>query len=132
MIERLKPEIVKQPAKLASRARILGTGAILVLAVAGTWVASVYPDGLERLGGELGLRTTPTWPHAPFPDYEADLGVSGWMRKLLASLIGLALTYVICTVAGNSVYRFAGRQMTKRAEAVIALGPEAGRNSPTA
>jgi cobalt/nickel transport system permease protein len=104
-IEKLNPEFV--PAKGASSGRAiaaLGSAAVL-LGAAGFLLASSAPDGIERMGAQLGLSSKSGF-HAPLADYTLGYFQSAWLRKATAGLAGLLLIYGVCVVAG----RWVGRQ----------------------
>ena len=104
-IARLNPSFVRKPGSSSGRALAALGSAALVLGVAGFMIASTAPDGIERLGAQLGL-TSKTHFHAPLADYTVGFLESSWMRRATAGLAGLLLIYGVCLVAG----RWIGRQ----------------------
>ena len=104
-IEKLNPSFIQKPAASGGRALAGLSAAALILGVAGFMIASTAPDGIQRLGAQLGL-TAQTHFHAPLADYAAGYFESTWMRRATAGLAGLLLIYGVCLVAG----RWIGRQ----------------------
>jgi cobalt/nickel transport system permease protein len=105
VLEKLNPQFVQKPEAPSGRAMaVLGVGAI-VAGTAGFLLASSAPDGIMRLGQDLGLATK-TVIHAPLADYAVGSFESVWLRKAAAGLAGLVLIYGICAAAG----RWMGRQ----------------------
>ena len=105
VLEKLNPQFVQKPEAPSGRAMaVLGVGAIVV-GTAGFLLASSAPDGIMRLGQDLGLATK-TVIHAPLADYAVGSFESAWLRKAAAGLAGIILIYGICAAAG----RWIGRQ----------------------
>jgi hypothetical protein len=68
-------------------------------------VASVAPDGIQRLGIQLGL-TARTVLHAPLADYTiGGFAESAWMRRATAGLAGLLLIYAVCAATARWLVR---------------------------
>jgi len=104
-LEKLNPTFIQKPeAPGRSALALLGGGALLA-GTAGFLLASTAPDGLERLGIDLGL-TARTIVHAPLADYTVGTFQSAWLRRAAAGVTGLILIYGICAAAG----RWIGRQ----------------------
>ncbi len=105
-LERLNPSWLTMPAarqKVALSALAL---AALVLGAGGFLVASTLPDGLERVAGLVGIEEhARAVAAAPMPDYEALAVSEPWLRKAIAGLCGLAITFVLCYVAGHFARR---------------------------
>jgi cobalt/nickel transport system permease protein len=81
-IERLNPAWVSGPQPASSRT-VAGVGlAALVLVVVGTLIASVAPDGIQRLTGQ-GLDPT------------------GWARKTMGGMAGIAMIFALCYLGGK-------------------------------
>jgi len=105
VLEKLNPRFVQKPEAPSGRAiAVLGVGAI-VAGTVGFLLASAAPDGIMRLGQDLGLATK-TVMHAPLADYAVGSFESAWLRRATAGLAGLVLIYGICAAAG----RWMGRQ----------------------
>jgi cobalt/nickel transport system permease protein len=105
-IGRLNPKWVRKTGPLSGRAQVaLGAAAIAVCA-GGFFAASSLPDGLERLAQLAGLSglERSAGPVA-FPDYEALFISNPWLRKALAGLAGLALTWGVCILVGRWMTR---------------------------
>src|SRR5579884_1991517 len=103
-IERLNPGWVEKPAE-SRRTALAAVGAFaVVLAAAGFVFASAAPDGLQRIGIQMGLiAKTPL--HAPLADYQLPVGTAAWVRRATAGLTGLCLIYAACAVAGKVLGR---------------------------
>lgn len=104
-IEKLKAGVVRQP-EVSARRPLLVFGVIAIaLAAAGFLLASSAPDGIERLGPQIGL-TARNLLHAPFADYSVGLASSSaWVRKATAGLAGLLLIYSICAAGARWLLR---------------------------
>ncbi|MEM2109142.1 MAG: PDGLE domain-containing protein [Candidatus Odinarchaeota archaeon] len=82
-------------------AKITLIGIIILLAVF-IPLASVFPDGLERVAETLGVSEgEPLWT-APIPDYFINLG-GEWLGTLIPGLIGITLVTVV-TVGVSLIY----------------------------
>jgi len=103
-LEKLNPTFVQKPQALGTRAITWLGGAALVAGTVGFLLASTAPDGLERLGIQLGL-TARTIIHAPLADYALGSFQSAWLRRVTAGLAGLILIYGICAAAGRWISR---------------------------
>jgi cobalt/nickel transport system permease protein len=100
-LERMNPKWTAGDAQARPVLAALGLAA-LVLAVGGFLVASALPDGLERVAGLVGLEGKErVLLQAPLPDYEAVMVENPWVRKAGAGLVGLAITFVVCLLAGR-------------------------------
>lgn len=76
-------------------------GAVLVIALGASWVASSSPDGLERVAADLGFSDREaTHYHAPLPDYEVS-ALPGALSGMAAGLVGTALVGLACWGAGR-------------------------------
>jgi cobalt/nickel transport system permease protein len=106
-IERINPRWVQAPAPLTRPARFGLAAAAVLLVAGGFMLASALPDGLERLAIAAGFasRERPA-AAAPLPGYEALFVVNPWLRKALAGLLGLALTYLLCLLLGRWINRW--------------------------
>ena len=103
-IEKLNPGLVHKPGASSRRAvAVLGSVA-LSLGVAGFLLASSAPDGIQRLGMNLGLAAK-TGFRAPFADYTAFTFDSAWLRRATAGLAGLLLVYAVCAAVGKMIGR---------------------------
>ena len=103
-LEKLNPTFVQKPQALGTRAITWLGGAALVAGTVGFLLASTAPDGLQRLGIQLGL-TARTIIHAPLADYALGSFQSAWLRRVTAGLAGLILIYGICAAAGRWISR---------------------------
>jgi hypothetical protein len=81
----------------------LGGAAALLVAV-GFLIASTQPDGILRLGSQLGIVSNPVF-HAPLADYAAPFLQSTWLQKAAAGLMGLLLICGLCVVFGRVIAR---------------------------
>ena len=105
-IERLNPRWVQNPAQAGSRALGAVAVAAVLLAVVGILAASAAPDGIGHLAVRLGLvEQPPVWLHAPLADYQLPGLESAWLRKASAGLVGIALIYALCLIAGRFLSR---------------------------
>ena len=103
-LEKLNPTFIQKPQAISTRTITWLSGAALVAGTVGFLLASTAPDGLQRLGLELGL-TARTIVHAPLADYTLGSFQSTWMRRVAAGLAGLILIYGICAAAGRWITR---------------------------
>lgn len=86
-IERLNPQWVAGPRPSSSRTLAAVALAALVLVVAGTLIASVAPDGIQRLTGQGGGST------------------GAWNLRLIDGIGGLILIFVLCFLGGKLIAR---------------------------
>ena len=103
-LEKLNPELVQRPDSTNWRALAVLSGVAVALGAAGFLWASSAPDGIQRLGLQLGLAAK-TGFHAPFPDYTAFTFDSAWLRRATAGLAGLLLVYAVCVAVGKMIGR---------------------------
>src|SRR5579864_2314688 len=103
-IEKLNPGLVQKPRAANWRALFILGGAALALGLVGFLWASSAPDGIQRLGVQLGLAAK-TGFHAPFADYTAFAFDSAWLRRATAGLAGLLLVYAGCVAVGKVIGR---------------------------
>jgi cobalt/nickel transport system permease protein len=104
-IERLNAGFVNQPRASNRRTLAVLGGAAVVLGAVGFLVASAAPDGIQRLGIQLGL-TARTVLHAPLADYTiGSFAESAWMRRATAGLAGLLLIYAVCAATARWLVR---------------------------
>jgi cobalt/nickel transport system permease protein len=104
-IQKLNAGFVVQPRASNRRTLAVLGGAAIVLGAVGFLVASAAPDGIQRLGIQLGL-TARTVLHAPLADYTiGSLVESAWMRRATAGLAGLLLIYAVCASTARWLVR---------------------------
>jgi len=103
-IERLNPGLVQKPEASNWRSLAVLSGVALVLGLVGFLWASSAPDGIQRLGTQLGLAAQTSF-HAPFADYTAFTFDSAWLRRATAGLAGLLLVYAVCVAFGKMIGR---------------------------
>jgi cobalt/nickel transport system permease protein len=103
-IEKLNPGLVQKPDVSNARAITALGGVALLLGLAGFAWASTSPDGIQKLGLELGL-TSNTRYRAPLAEYAAGHFESAWLRRATAGLAGLLVVYGICIAAGKMIGR---------------------------
>ncbi|MBK5292270.1 MAG: energy-coupling factor ABC transporter permease [Acidobacteriia bacterium] len=96
-LEKMNAGWVRTSTGVNSRVRgALGATAILLASV-GALAASILPDGLEKLAGNLGIEgRARTLLATPLRDYELRMISEPWLRKIAAGLAGLAIIYVVC------------------------------------
>ena len=104
-IEKLNPGFVQKSSAQSGRAIAALSAAAVLLGGVGFLLASTAPDGIEKIGAQLGL-ISKTGFHAPLADYTLGNFGSAWMRRATAGLAGLVLIYGVCVAAG----RWIGRQ----------------------
>jgi len=104
-LEKLSPRLVRTPEAISGRAITVLSVAAIMAGTLGFLLASSAPDGIMRLGQDLGLATKSVI-HAPLADYTAGPFESAWLRRAVAGLAGLILIYGICAATG----RWIGRQ----------------------
>jgi cobalt/nickel transport system permease protein len=104
-IEKLNAGFVRKPRVSSPRTLAVVGGAAMLLGAVGFLIASAAPDGIERLGIQLGL-TAKTVLHAPLADYSFGPFIeSSWMRRATAGLAGLLLIYALCATAARWLVR---------------------------
>lgn len=100
-IERLSPRLIQTAAQGRSWALAALGAAAVALASCGLLIASVKPDGLEKLAGELGIAARATkYFAAPLADYHAQWLGASWLAKAAAGLAGLVLAGGVCFALG--------------------------------
>jgi cobalt/nickel transport system permease protein len=102
-IEKLNTAWVQTPAA-SNRALVALGGAAALLVAVGFLIASTQPDGILRLGSQLGIVSNPVF-HAPLADYAAPFLQSTWLQKAAAGLMGLLLIYGLCVIFGRVIAR---------------------------
>jgi cobalt/nickel transport system permease protein len=94
--------LVAEKRVLSTRGVMIG-GLALAVAVAGVLapLASTYPDGLERVAGDLNFAGLATSSFAVLPDYEAPVA---WpmLAVALAGIIGVALVFATAYTVGRT------------------------------
>ena len=104
-IEKLNSGLLRSPQTNSRRTLTVLSGAAILLGSAGFLLASTAPDGIERLGIQLGL-TAHAVLHAPLADYTIGSFVeSAWTRRATAGLAGLLLIYAACAAAARWLVR---------------------------
>jgi cobalt/nickel transport system permease protein len=103
-IEKLNPGLVQKPEASNWRALSVLSGVALALGLVGFLWASSAPDGIQRLGVQLGLAAS-TGFHAPFADYAAGHFDSAWLRRATAGLTGLLVVYAVCVAFAKMIGR---------------------------
>jgi cobalt/nickel transport system permease protein len=105
-IARINPHWIRTPTEPNRQiARVFATAALL-LAGCGFLLASVKPDGFERLTDNLGLVSQGTRLLAsPLADYVLSPAGNVFMGRAAAGLIGIALAYFACTGLGRAAAR---------------------------
>ncbi len=106
-IGRLNPGWVRGPSRGNNRIVLLLGGVALILTVAGFLIASTAPDGLERLGQQLGMTARSAF-QAPLADYSAPIAGSVWAKRASAGLAGLVGIYGACLLLGRLVLQRKG------------------------
>jgi hypothetical protein len=100
-IEKLKPGTLHAYVPLPRPALMAVIAGTILLPLAGVWVASSNPDGLQQLAAQLGLEEAPAWVRAPMPDYQTGGDSPEWGRKAIAGVIGTSLIYAVCMAASR-------------------------------
>ncbi|HEX4594945.1 MAG TPA: energy-coupling factor ABC transporter permease [Bryobacteraceae bacterium] len=103
-IEKLNPALIQKPDRSNWRALAVMSGVALALGMVGFLWASSAPDGIERLGMQMGLAAKTNF-HAPFADYTAFSFDSRWLRRSTAGLAGLLLVYAVCVAVAKMIGR---------------------------
>ena len=77
----------------------------LALVLLGVLVASVFPDGLERVAENLGFasRAEPGDTWSPFAGYEAAFLEQSWPARVTAGLFGVGLLYAFGALLGRTL-----------------------------
>src|SRR5579872_108941 len=103
-IERLNPSWTQSPATSGRRALGAIAGFAILLAAVGFIFASAAPDGLQKIGIQLGIATQTAF-HAPLADYDLPFWSSSWGRRAAAGLAGLLLIFGACALIGRMLGR---------------------------
>jgi cobalt/nickel transport system permease protein len=104
-IEKLNVGYVQKPRASNRRTLAVFSGAAIALGAVGFLVASSAPDGIQRLGIQMGL-TAKTALNAPLADYTIGSWVeSAWLRRATAGLAGLLLIYAVCAATARWLVR---------------------------
>jgi cobalt/nickel transport system permease protein len=104
-IERLNPGFVQKPQTSNRSTMIVLSVTAMALGAVGFLVASAAPDGIQRLGIQMGLTAKAVF-HAPLADYTAGYFVeSAWLKRATAGLAGLFLIYAVCAAAARWLVR---------------------------
>ena len=103
-VEKLNPGLVQKPEVSNWRALMVLSGVALALGLVGFLWASSAPDGIQRLGIQLGLAAK-TGFHAPLADYTVGGFDSGWLRRATAGLAGLLVVYAACVAFAKMIGR---------------------------
>ena len=104
MIEKLNPAFIAKPQESNGRVLAVLSSAAVLAGACGILLASTAPDGIQRLGAQMGLTGTPAF-HAPMADYSLGSFESAWVRKATAGLAGLVLIYGLCAATGRMIGR---------------------------
>jgi cobalt/nickel transport system permease protein len=117
---KVRPDLLYEPTRqdatslpwgsLVAYGLALASGVGLLLAP----LASVWPDGLERIAGELGFDThaRPVNP-APLADYTVPGIASSWWTTVAAAIIGVGLVFAVAWFFGRGAAWWA-RGTTRR------------------
>jgi cobalt/nickel transport system permease protein len=104
-IEKLDVGYVQKPRASNRRTLAVFSGAAIALGAVGFLVASAAPDGIQRLGIQMGL-TAKTMLHSPLADYTIGSFVeSAWLRRATAGMAGLLLIYAVCAATARWLVR---------------------------
>ena len=103
-IEKLNPGLIQKPEPANWRVLSVLGAVALALGMAGFLWASTSPDGIQRLGLQLGLAAK-TGFQAPLADYSAGHFQSVWLRRATAGLAGLLIVYGLCLSAAKMIGR---------------------------
>lgn len=104
-VEKLNTGFIQKPQVSNRRTLAALSAAAIALGAVGFLVASAAPDGIQRLGIQMGL-TAKTILHAPLADYSLGSFVeSAWVRRATAGLAGLVLIYAVCAAAARWLVR---------------------------
>jgi cobalt/nickel transport system permease protein len=104
-IAKLDAGFVPEPRASNRRTLAILGGAAIALGAVGFLAASAAPDGIQRLGIQLGL-TARTVLRAPLSDYTVGPFVeSAWVRRATAGLAGLLLIYAVCASTARWLVR---------------------------
>ncbi len=104
-LARKRPALIYQPGGAgtggpARVAMLAALGAIAIVAGAVSLVASVAPDGLERVAIDLGFANAARgWQGAPFADYRA------WLPGAAGTIVAVTLGVVLVFVGGAAMSR---------------------------
>ena len=102
-IARLNASWVQKPGASNRALAVVGGSAALLVAI-GFLIASTQPDGIVRLGAQLGIVSNPVY-RAPLADYAAPFLQSNWQQKAAAGLMGLLLIWGLCIIFGRVITR---------------------------
>ena len=99
-LESIRPGFLRQPPPGRSLALGLVSLAAVVMAAAGTLLASTNPDGIERLAAQIGISARQKVLEAPLMDYH-----SAWLSRAGAGIAGLVIIYAACMLLGRIMAR---------------------------
>lgn len=94
---RIQPGFMRQPEGIHGTPAIALAMASAALVVAGVFVTSAGPDGIQRLVSQSGFSSAQSaWLAAPMADYKIRFLATPWIAKIAAGLTGILLIYVLC------------------------------------
>ena len=77
--------------------------ASIVLGIAGVFITSAQPDGIQKMLRQSGALTGYTAWLAPLADYRLRFLATPWLTKMAAGLTGIILVYVLCALVGRAL-----------------------------
>jgi hypothetical protein len=103
-LKRIEPEFAHVPKGARHRPALVLLLATAALAIAGVFLTSASPDGIQKLVAESGTAAGHiTWFAAPMADYKVRFLNTAWITKILAGLAGVFLVYALCARLGRAL-----------------------------
>lgn len=110
-LEKMQPGILRQP-RANMRLRLLG-GVAVILVIAGVFIASAQPDGIESFARRTGIWSQVSQVvRSPLAGYQFAWVSTPWLAKVFAGLAGLVVAWGAC--AGISRLWLASRSPLNR------------------
>jgi cobalt/nickel transport system permease protein len=106
-LKRIEPGLIRRPEGIGGKRVLVLVPASAALAITGVFITSAWPDGIQKLVVQSGMRTGRAgWFAAPMADYRftaMSWTTMPWMSKILAGLTGVCLVYVLCAAIGRAL-----------------------------
>jgi cobalt/nickel transport system permease protein len=102
-LERIEPAFMRRPKGIGGRRVFVLALASVALGVTGVFITSAWPDGIQKIVLQNGMRTGRTAWLAPLADYKMRFLATPWMTKMAAGLAGIILVYFVCALVGRAL-----------------------------
>lgn len=101
---RIEPGLLRRPEGIRGRQILALAVASLILATAGVFVTSAWPDGIQKLVAEGGISHGAGWFVAPMADYKLRFLSTTWMTKTAAGIAGIFIVCLLCLAVGRALH----------------------------